>query len=228
MNRIAIIPARGGSKRIPGKNIRNFLGKPIIAYSIEAARGCGLFDEIMVSTDSREIADVAISYGASVPFYRSRENSDDYAPLASVLLEVLTQYRQQNKEWENICCILPTAPFVRSHDLLNAWSIMEKTGANGIVSVCRFSYPVQRALKIKEDRIFMAEPEYAFTRSQDLESMYHDAGQFYFINGKTLEEEKTLFCSSVAGFEIEELRVQDIDSESDWKLAEIKYSFLSQ
>ena len=212
MNALAVIPARGGSKRIPGKNIRDFLGSPIISYSIKSALESELFDEVMVSTDSDEIADIAQHYGAVVPFLRSADSANDYATLADVLLETITSYRKINKDWDLIACILPTAPFIRPEDLKEAYSLLIDTSSDGVVSVARFSYPIQRALRIDNGKVSMANPEYYLSRSQDLEPRYHDAGQFYLIKKETLIREKTMFCKSAAGYEMEELRVQDIDN----------------
>jgi pseudaminic acid cytidylyltransferase len=227
MRSVAIIPARGGSKRIPDKNIRSFLGKPIITYSIGAALESGLFDEVMVSTDSDRIAEVAAECGAVVPFLRSEAASDDFAPLTDVLLEVIRFYSDLGKEWESVACLLPTAPFIKPSDLLAGYNLMQESGADAVVSVARFSYPIQRALRLKENKLSMANPEYLRTRSQDLEPMFHDAGQFYLIKTRALLEEKTLFCGNTAACELDEIRVQDIDTESDWKLAELKYRFLA-
>ena len=226
MKRVAVIPARGGSKRIPDKNIRSFLGKPIIAYSIVAAMESGLFDEVMVSTDSERIAAVAGGCGAAVPFMRSAAASDDYAPLADVLMEVIENYRNRGTDWGLVACLLPTAPFIRSADLVGANKRMQESNADAVVSVTRFSYPIQRALRLNDNRLSMANPEYLLTRSQDLEPMFHDAGQFYLIKSRSLVNEKTLFCGNAIGYELDEVRVQDIDTESDWKLAELKYRFL--
>ncbi len=228
MRCVAIIPARGGSKRIPEKNIRSFLGKPIIAYSIKAAVDSGLFDEVMVSTDSKRIAAVAAEYGAVVPFLRSAAASDDYAPLSNVLLEVIQTYREQGKNWDCVACLLSTAPLIQPSDLITAYDRMQASGADAVVSVARFSYPIQRALCLKDNRLTMASPEHLLTRSQDLEPMFHDAGQFYLIKTRSLLEEKTLFCANTAAHELDEVRVQDIDTEADWKLAELKYRFLAE
>jgi len=151
LKNIAIIPARGGSKRIPRKNIKNFLGKPIIAYSIEAALESKLFDEVMVSTDDKEIAETAIKYGAQVPFLRSDNNADDYATLADVLIEVINEYKSKDTSIDNICCILPTAPFVTSNRLIEAFNLFTKNKFDSLFPVLEFSYPIKRSLIKKED-----------------------------------------------------------------------------
>ena len=229
MKSIAIIPARGGSKRIPRKNIRNFLGKPIIAYSIEAAIKSNIFDKVIVSTDDDEIKNIALQYGAEVPFLRSRKNADDYATLTDVLIEVLSEYKYLRESFDLICCVLPTAPFIKSNDLIIAYDKIIKPDVDCVLSISRFTYPIQRALKKDEDgKISMSAPEYKNTRSQDLEPLFHDAGQYYLIKTKTIISEKTLFPAKTSGIVIDELRVQDIDTEADWKIAEIKYKLLNE
>ena len=227
MNALAVIPARGGSKRIPGKNIRDFLGRPIISYSINAAQKSGLFDEIMVSTNNQKIAGIAETLGAKIPFLRTEGTADDYSPLAEVLIEVINKYHETGKDWNIIACLLPTAPFIRSSDLTNAYDLMVSTNTDAVLSVARFPYPIQRALRNDNGKISMFQTEHIFTRSQDLEPMYHDAGQFYFIKTKILLEERSLFCKDAAGYELDEIRVQDIDTESDWLMAEHKYKLVS-
>ena len=179
MSRICIITARGGSKRIPKKNIKDFCGKPIIAYSIEAALKSGLFDVVMVSTDSQEIADVAMAYGAQVPFMRSAANSDDYATTADVLKEVLDEYASRGQHFETMCCIYPTAPFVTAEKLQQAYEAFISSGAEMLEPVVAYSYPPQRSFLLRDDMLKYQWPEYIRTRSQDLENWYHDAGQFY-------------------------------------------------
>jgi len=229
LKNLAIIPARGGSKRIPRKNIKDFLGKPIIAYSIEAALDSNLFDEVMVSTDDKEIADIALKYGAKVPFMRSKENANDYATLAEVLIEVTNWYKKKEIEIENICCILPTAPFVTSKKLVEANNIFAEKGYDSLFPVLQFSYPVKRSLIKKEDgTVEMAWPEYLNTRSQDLKPHYHDAGQFYFVKKDVLIKEETIITSNCGIIELSQLEVQDIDTLDDWKNAEIKYRILNE
>lgn len=223
MKKLAIIPARGGSKRIPRKNCKDFLGKPIISYSIEAALKSNLFDEVMVSTDDDEIAAIARHYGASVPFMRSAETANDYATLSDVVDEVLAKYRQLNINYDNFCCILATAPFLKSEDLVDAYQLLQKSNFKTIRPVTRFSYPIQRAFKLNDDgSVIWFFKEYENSRSQDLEEAYHDAGLFYW--GYT---DVGLNTSSRGAIVISELRCQDIDSEEDWTLAESKYKTMN-
>lgn len=228
MSCIAIIPARGGSKRIPKKNIKDFCGKPIIAYSIEAALKSELFDEVMVSTDDDEIARIAEQYGAVIPFKRSAKNSDDHATTAEVLLEVVSDYKMTGKEFDNICCIYPTAPFITSDKLKNANEKFKAEKSDALIPVVRFSFPPQRCFVKNGNRIAYKWSENALVRSQDLEIYYHDAGQFYFIKTIALLQYKTLVPMNTTPFEIDELEVQDIDNITDWKLAEIKYELMNK
>lgn len=223
---IAIIPARGGSKRIPGKNIRAFLGKPIISYSVEAAIGSGIFDEVMVSTDSEKIADVAREYGADVPFMRSAETADDCATTADVLMEVLNRYGVRGKSFDWFCCIYPTAPFVTAERLSSAMNSCLEVKADSLLPVVPFSYPPLRGLILENAYLKMKWPENAKTRSQDLETIYHDSGQFYFVRTKAFMEEKRLLCKKTVPVILSELEVQDIDTEIDWNLAEMKYQLM--
>ena len=218
MKNVAVIPARGGSKRIPRKNIRDFSGKPIIAYSIELALKSGLFDEVMVSTDDEEIAEVAKEYGAEIPFMRSSDTADDYATLADVIEEVKECYKEKGKSFDYICCILATAPLITMSNLKKGYEMIKEGEADSVRPVTRFPYPIQRALKLKNNRVEMFHKEYAGTRSQDLDPAYYDAAQFYWM-----KFEKGLKGEEKAGFEIPKRFVQDIDDEEDWKIAEMKY-----
>jgi len=229
MSSIAIITARGGSKRIPKKNIRSFLGKPIIAYSIETALSSGIFDEVMVSTDSQEIADVAVKYGAKVPFLRSAKNSDDHSSTADVVEEVLLEYKKQGKEFDSVCCIYPTAPFITSERLQESMKLLKDVSADSIVPVTSFSYPIWRSFKIDSDgRIKMNWPENMNSRSQDLPPAYHDCGQFYCLNAPEFLTQKKLFMDKTFPIIVSELEVQDIDNEEDWKMAELKYGIVNK
>ena len=226
MSSLCIIPARGGSKRIPRKNIKPFMGKPIIAYSIDAALRSGVFDEVMVSTDDEEIAGVARQYGASVPFFRSAETANDYATTVDVLLEVIETYKQQGKVFDTICCLYSTAPFVTSDRLKEAYAKISDN-VDACFTMVEYSYPVQRSLQINEiGRVEMRHPEHLKSRTQDLEKVYHDAGQFYFVKTKTLIDEKTVWCKKTAPLVLSELEVQDLDTLTDWQLAEMKYELL--
>ncbi len=220
---IAIIPARGGSKRIPRKNIKEFCGKPIIAYSIEAAKKAGCFDEIMVSTDDTEIAEISKKYGAAVPFFRSEENSNDHAGLSEVVVEVLNEYKGRNISFEYFCLILPTAPFLEGEILLKGFKDLKEKKYSSIFPVVRFSFPIQRALKIKKNRVLMFWPDQYNKRSQDLEPAYHDAGQFYFARTDSFLNYKKLYTDNSGYIVLSETGAQDIDSMEDWILAEAKY-----
>jgi pseudaminic acid cytidylyltransferase len=226
MTAVAIITARGGSKRIPRKNIRPFLGRPIIDYSIQAALRSELFDEVMVSTDDDEIADIAQTEGAKVPFRRSPEMSGDHATTAEVLNEVLREYRSRGCIFEYACCIYPTAPFVTDERLRAAFERLTESGADCAIPVARFSFPIRRAFEMEHGRISYIWPEHAPTRSQDLAPAYHDAGQFYFFRTAALLESGQLVGPNTIGLETNELEVQDIDTEQDWQLAELKYRLL--
>jgi pseudaminic acid CMP-transferase len=228
MSNLCIIPARGGSKRIPRKNIRPFRGKPIIAYSIEAALQSQLFERIMVSTDDEEIAEIAQKYGAEVPFLRSKENANDYATLADVLIEVIEAYKNTDNHFDNICCILPTAPLISSKRIAEAFNNYSNNNLDSLCPVVAFSYPIFRALELSDDnKLKMIWPQYINSRSQDLKLAYHDSGSFYLVKTKALFQEKTLFCNNGSAIILRENEVQDIDSEMDWKLAELKYQLLN-
>lgn len=227
MKNLAIITARGGSKRIPRKNIKDFLGKPIIAYSIEAAINSELFDEVMVSTDDQEIADIARRYGAKVPFIRSEKNADDFSTTADVITEVIESYKAIGKTFKYACCIYPTAPFISKKSLSESYLKLLTGDFDSIFPVVKFGYPIQRSLKENDGKIFMVWEEHLNSRSQDLEPRYHDAGQYYWFNTKTFLINKTLFTNNTGLFEIDALKVQDIDTEIDWQLAELKFQLLN-
>lgn len=221
--RLAIIPARGGSKRIPKKNIKDFCGRPIIAYSINAAIKSSLFDIVMVSTDSEEIASLAKEYGAEVPFLRSNRTSDDYATTSDVLEEVLVRYKDIGYTFDCFCCIYPTAPLVTATKLNEAFTLFEDKKAEAVLPVVKYSYPPQRAIVIKDGLASFQYIENRFARSQDLEAIYHDAGQFYFLRTEEFVKQHDLVLKKTIPLIVNELEVQDIDNETDWKLAEIKY-----
>ena len=228
MKNVAIIPARGGSKRIPRKNVKDFLGKPIIAYSIETALKSELFDEVMVSTDDKEIAGIAKKYGANIPFMRSKENADDYATTVDVLLEVLADYNKQNKAFNYGCCIYPTAPLLTQKELIKGYELLKEQSFDTVFPVVKFGNPILRSLKLEEGKVTMNWPEYIDTRSQDLPDSYHDAGQFYWFQTDELTEQKKLFTSNSGALILKEEQVQDIDTEQDWKLAELKVRLLNE
>lgn len=223
MKNLAIIPARGGSKRIPRKNVKPFLGKPMLAYSIEAALATGLFDEVMVSTDDEEIAEVARQYGAKVPFMRSAETANDFATTADVLNEVLNNYKEKGIEFDNFCCIYATAPMTQSDSIKSAYDRLMSSDFTVVYPVVQFSYPIWRCLDLAEDGTMKRHwPEYENSRSQDLPKEYHDTGTFYWYKTK----EWLAGDVRIGGIEVDETTIQDIDTETDWKLAEMKYKLL--
>jgi pseudaminic acid cytidylyltransferase len=228
MNNLAIIPARGGSKRIPRKNIKNFLGKPIIAYSIETAIKSNLFKEVMVSTDDEEISKIAVKYGASVPFLRSKKNSNDFSTTLDVIEEVVSKYKKKGFIFENICCIYPCAPFCTVQNLKISYEKLIKNKFNTVFPVVPYSNPIQRALVVNNEQVIIQNEEFQKIRSQDLEQRYYDAGQFYWIKeGETIKQKK-MYTSNSGCIIIDELMAQDIDNESDWQIAELKYKILNK
>lgn len=229
MGKIAIITARGGSKRIPRKNIKDFLGKPILAYSIEAAKASGLFDEVMVSTDDLEIAEIARSYGAVVPFLRSEKTADDFATTSDVLIEVLETYLEKGVKYSHACCIYACAPFITGKILAEAYNTLLSGNYTCIFPYLSFGYPIWRSLTLNDkQQLEMIWPENINARSQDLPVAYHDAGQFYFFDVARFLETRNLLIGSVGGIHLEETNAQDIDTIVDWKLAEIKYQLFHQ
>jgi pseudaminic acid cytidylyltransferase len=227
-NALAVITARGGSKRIPRKNIRSFLGRPILAYSIESALTSRLFDEVMVSSDDEEILQLARTLGAATPFTRSAGTSNDTATTADVLLEVLAEYRRRGDEFESLCCIYPTAPFVSAAKLQQAEALLRDSGADAVVPVVAFSFPIWRSFKIEEGRLAFNWPENALRRSQDLPKAFHDCGQFYFVRTEPFLAQRRVIMDHTVPIIVPEEEAQDIDTEDDWKIAEIKYSLLSE
>lgn len=221
---LAIITARGGSKRIPKKNIKEFCGKPIIQYSIEAAMESGVFDEIMVSTDDEEIKKVSEACGGNVPFLRSQETANDMAMTHEVILEVLEEYKKRGQEFDYVCCIYPTAPFITPAKLRESMEKLTQTGAEGVIPVVPYSFPPQRCFVLREGRVQFKWPENRLVRSQDLEKWYHDCGQFYFLRVPAFLEQKKLIPEHTVPVIMSELEVQDIDNYEDWKIAEMKYS----
>jgi N-acylneuraminate cytidylyltransferase len=220
--RLAVIPARGGSKRIPRKNIRAFLGRPIIAWSIAAARESQLFDHVIVSTDDPEIAAIAKQAGAEVPFTRPTDLSDDYATTAAVVKHATLWYAASDEPADIVCCLYATAPFVTATDLRAGQDLMLSSGKSYAFSVASFSYPVQRALVMTEDGgVAPLFPEHAQTRSQDLPAVYHDAGQFYWGRAAAWLNDVPLFSAASAPLILPAHRVQDIDTLEDWHRAEL-------
>ena len=228
MKRIAIITARGGSKRIPGKNIRDFCGKPILFYSIEAALKANCFSEVMVSTDEKTIADLARKAGAKVPFLRSEKTSGDFATTAQVIEEVLGEYKKRGIHFDTACCIYPTAPFIREEKLNEAVELLESQDLDSVMPVVEFSFPPLRGMVIEEGKLNYKWEKYSQMRSQDLEKIYHDVGQFYVLNVARFEENKKLVTQNTGAIMMSELETQDIDNETDWKIAELKYRLIHE
>lgn len=225
MSTIAIITARGGSKRIPRKNIKYFAGKPMLAYAIQAAKESGIFDEIMVSTEDAEIAQIAHEYGADVPFMRSAKTASDYATTCDVLEEVLGEYSKRGREFNVLCCIYPCVPFLSGSILRDAY---KKTGTHdAVIPVCAYPVPVEWAFDMDEKGTLHSRDKVAQTRrSQDLKNAYYDAGMFYFCKTEILFSQHTIVPEGTLGFPISEMLCQDIDTPDDWAIAEIKYSIL--
>ncbi len=222
--KLCVIPARGGSKRIAGKNIRSFAGKPIIAYSIEAALQCGLFDRVIVSTDDGKIAETAGALGAEIPFMRPAELSGDMTGTHEVVKHAINWYRQQAVDVEQVCCLYATAPFVQSEYLVRGYRLLQESGKSYAFSVTSFAFPIQRALRVSESLDVEAIwPENIFRRSQDLEEAYHDAGQFYWGTAQAYLQDHVLFSSQSVAVMIPRHLVQDIDTEEDWCRAELMY-----
>jgi pseudaminic acid cytidylyltransferase len=223
---LCIIPARGGSKRIPKKNIKYFFGKPIIAYSIEAAINSDLFDEVMVSTDDFEIATIAKKYGAAVPFLRSDETANDFATTFDVIQEVVKEYELLSKTFEFTCCIYACAPFVTANTLNMSLDLLLESKFDSVFPIMPFGFPIQRALKQERKKVSFFYPEFSLFRSQNLEKSYHDAGQFYWMNTAECIKKKQILTDNSGSIILSELEGQDIDNEVDWKLAELKYELL--
>ena len=226
MRTLAIITARGGSKRIPRKNIKEFNGKPIMAYSIEAAVGSGVFDKVMVSTEDEEIAEIGKHYGAEVPFYRSEQTAGDFATTTDVLNEVIAEYEKRGEKFDIIACIYPTAPFITSERLKNAVEMLKNSDAESLIPVVRFSFPPQRAMEIQDGLLVFRQPEYMNSRSQDLTPHYHDVGQFYVFRTEGFKKNQRIMAGKILPIELPETEVQDIDNPVDWQLAELKYKLV--
>ncbi len=225
MRNLCIIPARGGSKRIPRKNVKPFLGKPMLAYSIETAIQSGLFEEVMVSTDDEEIAGVARQYGAKVPFLRSADTANDYATTNDVLKEVITRYQDIGRDFDNFCCFYATAPLVQSKDVIAAYERLRQSDFTCVYPVVQFSYPIWRCLDLADDGTMTRHwPEFENSRSQDLPKAYHDTGTFYWYKTR----QWLSGGGKVGGIEVSETTIQDIDTETDWALAEIKYRLINK
>lgn len=220
---VAVITARGGSKRIPHKNVKEFCGKPMIEYSISAALKSGVFDEVMVSTDDSTIAGIAEKAGAKVPFMRSKRNAGDMAATHEVILEVLESYKKMGNQFEYICCIYPTAPFLTEEKLKESMRYIEEFHADEVIPVVAYSFPPQRCFVIRNGRVQFQWPENRLKRSQDLETYYHDCGQFYFLRTDAFIREKSMLLENTVPMILDEMEVQDIDNQKDWEIAEMKF-----
>jgi N-acylneuraminate cytidylyltransferase len=221
---IAIITARGGSKRIPRKNIKEFCGKPIIQYSIEAALESGIFDEVMVSTEDAEIKEIALKCGAKVPFLRSEQTAGDMAMTHEVILEVLEEYEKIGRSFEYACCIYPTAPFITAKKLEDSLKKLEESGADTVLPIVSYSFPPQRCFVLSDKgEVQFKWSENRLVRSQDLEKWYHDCGQYYFLRTSRFKETKTMIMEHTYPVIVDEMEVQDIDNYEDWELAELKF-----
>ena len=224
---ICVIPARGGSKRIPRKNIKKFHGKPIIAWSIEAAKKSKCFDRIIVSTDDKEIANIAIQYGAEAPFLRPSELSNDFASTPSVMKHAASWLADKYKDIDNICCIFATAPLIDFKSIRSGLNMMQEINTNYVVTLGRYSSPIQRAMYISDSNVVdMFEPENFRKRSQDLKDAYFDAAQFYWGKTRSWIKEDLLFSNKTKAIVLDEFRVQDIDTLDDWKMAELKANYV--
>ena len=227
--RLCLIPARGGSKRIPRKNIKSFCGQAMIGYSIKAALDSQCFDQVIVSTDDTEIAEVAKSFGAIVPFVRPDELSNDYAGTVPVIKHAIEWLDDQGQSPSEVCCLYATAPFVRAGAIKKAYEQMQRTQADYCFTVTSFAFPIQRAIKVTaENRIEMFYPKHLETRSQELEESYHDAGQFYWGKAESFKQQKPLFSKSATPYILPRHLVQDIDIPEDWKRAELMYQALKK
>ncbi|MGI5172139.1 pseudaminic acid cytidylyltransferase [Treponema sp. OMZ 840] len=226
MKTIAIITARGGSKRIPRKNIKEFMGKPMLAYAIEAAQKSGIFDTVIVSTDDEEIAALAKNLGAEVPFMRSAKTSSDYAITYDVLEEVLAEYKKINIGFDTLCCIYPCVPFLTADSLYKAYNQMFSDSHDAVMPVCKYPVPIEWAMIISEGKLMPNDRAAQLIRSQDLVPKYYDAGMFYFCKTSALLEHKTLVPPNTGAYIIDETECQDIDTLEDWKSAELKYKII--
>jgi len=224
---IAIIPARGGSKRIPKKNIRPFLGQPILAYAIKAAKECGCFTEVMVSTDCQEIAEVALAAGANVPFHRSSGSSGDFSTTVDVIREVIGRYEAIGRSFPRACCIYPANPFLKPERIREAAALLEShPEVETVLAVVQYSHPIQRAFHLEEGRLAPLDKESLETRTQDLLPCYHDAGSFYFFRTEQMLAKGALITSTSAGVVLPHSETHDIDTPEDWDEAELKYRIL--
>lgn len=228
--KIAIIPARGGSKRIPRKNLREFCGRPLISYSILAAKNSGMFDRVIVSTDDEQIRDIANQYGAETPFVRPEELANDYATTVPVINHAVSWMQQHFGKVDHVCCIYATAPFIQVKALRESYEMLIAKKVGGYVfSATTMPFPIQRTFMVKPDGfVKMFEPHNYNTRSQDLEEAYQDAGQFYWGSAETYNSEKIFFSTDSMAYVLPRHMVQDIDTLEDWRRAELMYDALKK
>jgi len=225
---IAVIPARGGSKRVPRKNVKQFCGKPIIAWSIEAAIKSALFDQVIVSTDDDEIAEIAKNYGAEVPFIRPKKLADDYEGTRAVMKHTADWLIEQGQSFNFICKIYATAAFIQPTDLIDSFKLLQSSHAEMAFSATNFDFPIQRAVRITQNgRVEMVQSEFMYSRSQDLDEMYHDAGQFYWFSFKAVLNNLAMFSEHSIPILLPRYRVQDIDTDEDWQRAELMFQCLN-
>lgn len=226
--KLCVIPARGGSKRIPRKNIKELCGKPMISWSIEAAIKSECFDRVIVSTDDEEIASVAKQYGAEIPFMRPAELADDYTDTIAVIAHAIEWQNSHEEAADTVCCLYATAPFVQATDLQKGFDVLESSGAEYAFSVTSYAFPIQRAIRITQNqRVEMFQPEHFNTRSQDLQEAWHDAGQFYWGRAAAWLANKPIFSSDAVPVLLPRHRVQDIDTPEDWGRAELMFKLLN-
>lgn len=227
---VAVIPARGGSKRIPRKNVRDFCGRPMLAWSILVAQRAGVFDRVVVSTDDAEIREIALKWGAEVPFERPAELANDQAGTVAVMRHAVEELLHQGAALDVVCCLYATAPLLLAEDLRRGLELLHGDACLDFVfAVAAFDFPLQRALSIDGDgRVAMVQPEHEMTRSQDLPPRYHDAGQFYWARAQTWMEQSRVYSARSKAVVLPAIRVQDIDTEEDWTVAESKWRFLQQ
>jgi pseudaminic acid cytidylyltransferase len=224
--KICVIPARGGSKRIPGKNIKLFLGKPIIAYSIEAALKAGIFDKVIVSTDSEKIASVARKYGAETPFVRPAQLSDDFSGTTEVIAHAITWLQSKGEKIDLVCCVYATAPFLASETIIKGMKIIEETNKKYSLTVAAFPSSIHRAFRVDNNQIDMFWPSNFNVRSQDLEEAYYDAGQMYCGKAEAFLENVPFYTNDSVPIILSSFLVQDVDTLGDWVMAELKYKVL--
>ncbi len=227
MKNIAIIPARGGSKRIPKKNIREFCGKPMISWTIKEAKKSKLFDEIVVSTEDQEIADIAKEYGATIPFKRPIELADDFSTTHSVVLHGIKSLLNLSWDFDMVCCLYPCSPFITYQDLIATYNLLKENNSLYVYPVTPYSHPIQRAMSLSSNnKLEYVDRANETTRTQDLETRYHDTGQFYW-GSKDLWLTTDKIHSNAVGYAIPASRVVDIDEPDDWKLAELLFNRMS-